>query len=120
LDDGAGVVSTFVGAAIFIVFLLFSAQLLLGLYLSSVVSAVTYDAARTAAGASSPGQGAVESSARRQLGAFGADAVFVWSGDADALRLTVRVRRPPVLPGLLPAGRSPIVRTARVRLERVR
>jgi hypothetical protein len=125
-DAGAGVVSTLVGTAIFLLFLMFAAQLLLGLYLTSVVNAVTYDAAKTAAGASvvhdggGGGRARVEAAARRQMGRFGPAAEFTWTVDDDAVRLTVRVARPPVLPGLLPAVRSPIERTARVRVERVR
>lgn len=123
-DEGAGVVSTFIGASIFLVFLLFAAQLLLGLYTTSVVTAVAYDAAKTAAGADALGgpdaRGRAVDDARRQLGALGEDARFDWAEDDDAVRLTVRVRRPPVLPGLLPQLRPVIVRTARVRAERVR
>jgi len=119
-DGGAGVVSTFVGAVVFLVFLLFAAQLLLGLYLTSVVTAVAYDAAKTAAGAASPGPAGVEAAARRQLGAFGDRARFDWAGDGDVVQLTVRVARPPVLPGLLPAAAGDVVRTVRVRRERWR
>jgi hypothetical protein len=112
------------GAAMFLVFLLFAAHLLLGLYLASVVTAVTYDAAKTAAGADALGDPAararITDSARRQLGRFGPEAVFDWGVDDDAVRLTVRVPRPPVLPGFLPAPRAPIQRSARVRAERVR
>jgi Flp pilus assembly protein TadG len=123
-DAGAGVVSTFVGASIFLVFLLFAAQLLLGLYTTSVVTAVAYDAAKTAAGSDALGRAGARdqavASARRQLGHLGGDAEFQWAEDDDAVRLTVRVRRPPVLPGLLPGARPVITRTARVRAERVR
>lgn len=118
-DEGAGVISTFVGAAIFLLFLLFAAQLLIGLYAESVVAAVAYDTAKTVAGSDGLGStGAAEASARRQLGGFGPDAVFVWSVDDDAVRLTVRVARRGFLPGL--PGRGPIERTVRVRAERVR
>lgn len=115
-EEGTGVVSTFVGAAIFLVCLLFAAQVLLGLYLTSVVSAVASDAARTAAGASAPPVDEVAASARRQLGAAGSGATFSWTMDDDAVRLTVRVPRP----GMLPVLTSPIVRTVRVRVERWR
>jgi hypothetical protein len=106
-DSGAGIVSTFIGAVVFLLFLLFAAQLLLGLYAESVVSAVAYDAAKTAAGAD--GRVALaEADARRQLGA---DIEFRWSVSDDAVRLTVRVPR---------WGRGPVERTVTVRAERVR
>lgn len=120
-DEGAGVLSTFIGAVIFVVFLLFAAQLLLGLYLTSVVGAVTYDAAKTAAGSDAVGgQSVAVESARRQLGRLGSRAEFEWVADDDAVRLTVRVPRPPVLAGFLPLVDDSIERTARVRVERVR
>lgn len=109
-EAGAGVVSTFIGAAVFLVFLLFSAQLLLGLYAESVVTAVAYDTAASAAGADLLG---AESVARARLGP---DARFEWAVDDDAVRLTVRVPRRAVLGWTRP----PIVRTVRVRAERVR
>jgi hypothetical protein len=117
-------VSTFIGAVIFLLFMLFAAQLLLGLYLSSVVGAVTYDAAASAASASavaSPSARAeIVARARAQLGGLGPSARFEWEVSDDAMRLTVRVPRPAVLPGLLPGVSSDVVRTARVRVERVR
>lgn len=123
-DHGAGVISTFMGVIVFLLFLLFAAQLLVGLYTESVVGAVTYDAAASVAGAavveSSVAQAAAVAEARRQLGHMGSRASFTWSVDGDAVRLTVRVERPPLLPGLLPAVRGPIERTMRVRTERVR
>ncbi|MDQ1445339.1 MAG: hypothetical protein QOI20_1803 [Acidimicrobiaceae bacterium] len=123
-DAGAGVVSTVFGVSIFLVFMLFAAQLLLGLYAESVVGAVTFDAAKTVAGANSiddPSAPArADVAARRRLGRLGDGAAFDWAVSDDAVRLTVRVRRPPVLPGLLPDVRGPIVRRVRVRAERVR
>jgi hypothetical protein len=123
-DDGAGVVSTFIGAIIFLCFMLFAAQLLLGLYVTSVVGAVTYDAAASAAAGSSVdssgARAAIALRAREQLGRLGPSARFEWDVSVDAVRLTVRVRRPAVLPGLLPGVSSDVVRTVRVRAERVR
>lgn len=119
-DSGAGVVSTFIGASMFLIFVLFAAQLLLGLYAESVVAAVTYDAAKSAAGAdvvSDPAAvGQVVADARRRLGRFGEEAVFEWAVSDDAVRLTVRVPRRSVLSW----QRGPITRTVRVRAERVR
>lgn len=123
-DDGAGLVSTFVGAVIFLFFVLFAAQVVLGLYVTSVVTAVTYDAAKTAAGADAlarpGGREQAVASARRQLGRLGAEADFAWSDDADAVRLTVHVALPTLLPALLPGARRTVTRTAAVRAERLR
>lgn len=123
-DVGAGVVSTFMGAVVFLLFLLFAAQLLLGLHTESVVGAVAYDAAKTVAGGAVVTDPLAPSRAtdlaRRRLGRLGADASFSWSVDDDAVLLTVRVPRPPILFGMLPMVRGPIQRTVQVRAERWR
>ena len=123
-DDGTGVVSTCIGVVIFLTLLLFAAHTLLGLYTESVVTAAAYDAAATLAGAEvvdDPAAAArITAQARQSLGRLGDHADITWSADADAVRLTVRVPHPAVLPGLLPALRGPIERTVRIRAERVR
>lgn len=108
-DAGAGVISTFIGAAIFLLFLLFAAQLLLRLHAESVVGAVAYDAAKTAAGADGSVDMA-EAVGRRRLGRLADDAEFSWLVSDEAVRLTVVVRRPG----------PDVSRTVRVRAERVR
>ncbi|MEO7443411.1 MAG: hypothetical protein ABIW46_07760 [Acidimicrobiales bacterium] len=122
-EQGTGVVSSFIGAAMFLVLVLFAVQVLFGLYSTSVVTAVTYDAATTVAGATGPGAtGDAEANARNQLGRYARDVEFTWDVGADVVRLTVRARRPTVLPRALVdgAGLGDIERTVLVRVERVR
>ena len=118
---------TVVGITMFLVLLLLAVQVLVGLYAKSVVTAVTYDAAKNLAGAdqgdSPSGRAEAETTAKGQLGRMGQETSFDWSGTGpDAVRLTVRARRPTVLPRTLVDG-SPlgdIERTVQVRMERVR
>ena len=124
---GAGVVSTVVGVLIFLVLVMFATQMLLGLYTTSVVTAVTYDAAKNLAGVDqgdTPARRAqAETTAKRQLGRIGQQTSFDWTGtDADTVRLTVRARRPTILPSRLVDGSAlgDIERTVHVRVERVR
>jgi len=111
----------------FVVFVLFAVQVLFGLYSTSIVTSVTYDAATAVAG----GHGGrlvaasttdAEAEARSRLGAYARDVEFTWDLDADLVGLTVRARRPTVLPRALVdgVGLGNIERTVRVRVERVR
>ena len=123
---GAGVISTVIGVTVFLVLLLFAVQVLVGLYATSVVTAVTYDAAKIVAGAdqgdSAEGLASAEAGARTQLGRFGEKAAFRWDNDADVVRLHVQAPRPTVLPSGLVSGvgLADIERTVTVRVERVR
>lgn len=124
-ESGAGVISSMLGVFVFLLLMLFAVQVLYGLYATSVVTAVTYDAAKAVAG--SEGGDAARAEAQRkataQLGRYGRDVRFDWSrSDADAVRLEVRAPRPSFFPQEL-VGDSflgDIVRTARVRTERPR
>lgn len=116
-------VSTMLGVFVFLLLLLFSVQVLYGLYATSVVTAVTYDAAKAVAG-SDGGDGARVDAQRRatdQLGRYGRNVSFDWQGsDFDVVRLRVEARRPSFFPREL-VGDSflgEIVRTVRVRRER--
>lgn len=109
----------------FLVLLLFAVQVLFGLYSTSVVTAITFDAAAAVARSDGPGRVAVpdaEAEARRRLSAYGRDVQFSWDVGADAVRLTVRARRPTVLPRALVdgVGLGDIERTVQVRTERAR
>ncbi|MGH9157518.1 MAG: hypothetical protein ACRD1K_17170, partial [Acidimicrobiales bacterium] len=66
--------------------------------------------------------GDAEANARSQLGRYAKEVDFTWAVNADEVRLTIRARRPTVLPRALvdPAGLGDIERTVRVRVERVR
>ncbi len=125
-EEGVGVVGTVVGVLVFLVMVLFAAQVLLGLYTTSVVTAATYDAAKTVAGADAStavaARADAESNARSQLGSFGRDVTFSWGPGSETVRLTVRAPRPTVLPHALARGMGlgDIVRTVHVRAERVR
>ncbi len=125
-QEGAGVVSSVVGVAIFLVLLLFAVQVLVGLYATSVVTAATYDAAKILAGGdqgdSTASRANAEDTARSQLGRFGERATFRWANDVDTIRLHVRAPRPTLLPRSLAhsVGLGDIERTVRVPVERVR
>lgn len=110
----------------FLVLVLFGVQIVFGLYSTSVVTAITYDAANAVARAEGRGgradTGQAEAEARSRLGAYARDVAFTWDVGADAVALTVRARRPTVLPRALVdgVGLGDIERTVSVRVERVR
>jgi hypothetical protein len=121
-------IGTLAGVTVFLVLLLFAAQVLLNLYAASVVTAAAFDAARIVAGAEGgpDRQHDAEQYARSLLGGYGQDASFAWSrvdteGDGVADRVELRIVAPSpttLLPGM--AGRLPfqtVDRTVRVRIE---
>ena len=112
-----------IGFSVFLVLLLFAVQVLFNLYATSVVTAVSFDAARRVAG----GDGgpaliaAAEDQARAELGRYGTRVTFDWSAtDADEVVLHVQASNPHVLLPVLagPAAFDHIDRTIRVRVER--
>lgn len=122
-ERGSGLISTWIGFVVFLGTLLFAVQALLNLYATSVVSSVTYDAARQVAqsGGTAGARGRAEARARDLLGAFGQRATFDWSGSTGedvVLRVRGDVARVLLPPrgGPLPFGS--IDRTVRLRLER--
>lgn len=126
LERGAGLLSTAAGVVVFLVFLLFSVQLLFGLYASSTVTAVTNDAAHRAAARGAPPQEVIEADARRNLGAVGDEAEFRWSeedvdgdGVTDTIVLLVVAEPPRFIPPSIGGaiGLDEVRRTVRVRLE---
>lgn len=123
-QSGTGVLGTVIGAGVFLLFMLFAVQVLVGLYTSSVVNAATYDAAKTVAGLD--GGDAAEADAVRnamaQLGGYGKRVTFTWDGtDDEVVRLQARGPRPSLLPPALtgPVGLGDIVRKVTVRRESV-
>lgn len=124
-EKGGGPISTWFGFSAFLVLLLFATQVLFNLYAASVVTAVSYDAARrVAAGDGGTGEAArAEADARRSLGAYAARVSFDWSGTTDdEVVLRVEARNPNVLLPVV-AGRAAfdhLDRTVRVRVERFR
>jgi hypothetical protein len=126
-ERGSGLVGTIGGLAMFAVLLMFAVNLLTHLYYTSTVTAVTFDAARTVAGAESMTDGSARASAattaRALLGGVGEDTRFDWSGStADAVRLRVDAPTPHLLPSsvLRRLGIDRIRRTVVVRAERFR
>lgn len=124
-ERGGGPISIWFGFAVFLVLLLFATQVMFNLYSASVVTSVSYDAARrVAAGDGAPGLTAqAESDARQSLGRYAGRVSFDWSGTTgDEVVLRVQARNPNLL---LPAmaGRAAfdrLDRTLRVRVERFR
>ena len=124
-ERGGGPVSIWIGFSVFLVMLLFAVQVLFNLYAASVVTAVSYDAARRVAGSEGgPGQMAdAEQQARQSLGRYEGRVVFDWSGTTDdEVVLRVQTDNPNVLLPVLagPAALDQLDRTIRVRVERFR
>jgi len=123
-ERGSGPLSAWFGFVVFLSLLFVAVQILFNLYTTSVVTSVSYDAARRVAAAR--GDPAVVSSAeagaRDALGHYAPQVSFEWSIDADVVALRVRAHNPSVL---LPATSGPLAfadidRTVRVRVERFR
>jgi hypothetical protein len=117
-ERGAGLVGTLSGITAFLALLLFCAQVLFNLYAASVVTAATYDAARTVARGGD--RAAAEAHARSLLGAYADRVEFSWDerGD-DAVIVRVRAHAPSmVLPSVGGAAAfGDLDRTIRVRRE---
>jgi hypothetical protein len=121
-DRGTGVLGTFIGFAIFLILLLFSAQVLVRLYATSTLTTTANRAAQQVAQSPDPAAAvpAAEATARAGLGVFGATRTrFVWKeADLQQVVLEVTGQSPGFLP--LPAGWRTIARTVTVRTERFR
>lgn len=128
-ESGAGLFSTAFGFTVFLIFLLFTVQVLFGLYARTTVTAVAADLAQRAANEGPALDGtriaAYEEEGRRRLGRYGDDARFSFDlvdADGDGADDTVAVTVDASLPILLPvrwSGASPtdFTRTMRARLE---
>jgi Flp pilus assembly protein TadG len=124
-ERGGGPVSMWIGFSVFLVMLLFAVQVLFNLYATSVVTAVSYDAARRVAGSDggTGGMADAEAQARQSLGRYASRVVFDWSGTTDEeVVLRVQTDNPNVLLPVLagPAALDRLDRTIRVRVERFR
>ncbi|MGI8683510.1 MAG: hypothetical protein ACR2MO_00125 [Acidimicrobiales bacterium] len=123
-EDGSGALSTILGAGVFLLLMLFAVQVLVGLYASSVVNAATYDAAKAVAGSDGgdAARSAAVANAQAQLGAYGREVTFDWSGSTtDVVKLQARAPRPSFLStDLTGPVLGDIVRTVTVRVEKVR
>jgi hypothetical protein len=108
-----------VGVTVFLVLLLFAVQLAMNLYTTSVVTSVTFDAARNVAGAQRTSTMQAEADARALLGGFDDGTLrFDWGGNADVVTLQVTARRPSPLLRNVPFPFATVERTVRVRRER--
>ncbi len=129
-DRATGVFGTTWGFTVVLVFLLFAAQVLFGLYARTTVTAVVSDLAQRVAAEGPPAFEAdriefYREEAHRRLGRYADDAEFEFAlddVDADGTADTVTVRVVADLPTLLPARLVPIsptsfTRTMRARLE---
>jgi hypothetical protein len=116
------VVGTFVGFAVFLTLLLFSAQFLVRLYATSTLTNTATRAAEQVAEAPDPAAAVrgAEAAARAGLGVFGATRTrFLWKeADLRQVVLEVRGESPGFLP--LPGSWRTIDRTVTVRTERFR
>ncbi|CAN5734094.1 hypothetical protein BH10ACT1_BH10ACT1_00590 [soil metagenome] len=130
-EAGTGVISSAAAVLVFLLFLLFAVQVIVGLYARSTVAAAGYDAARAVASRqvdhTDPAQvGAArrraEARTRSLLGGIGEDARFEWTIDQDVVRLRLSVRSPGVLPSSVAeiGGPKDIERTFVVRVEEAR
>lgn len=121
-DRGTSIVGTFVGFLIFMILLLFCAQVLLRMYATSSLTAAATRAAEDVAESPVPltAVPGAEAEAREQLGSFGATRTrFAWlEVDGQQVVLEVRGASPGLLP--LPGGWNSISRTVTVRTERFR
>jgi hypothetical protein len=121
-DSGTALVGSLVGFAIFLVLLLFAAQVVVRLYATSALSDAATRAAEAVASSPDPAdhEADAEAQARQRLGSFGAaHTSFTWK-EVDAQQVVVEVEghSPEFLPGL--PGWSRIDRTVTVRTERFR
>ena len=110
---------------VFLAFLLFAVQLLVGLYARSMISGVAYDGARSVAGYRSTdrdrAQVQAEARMRQEVGDLAL--AFDWSAStADAVVLRVQADSPRfLLPGIAgPLATDHIDRQVSVRVERPR
>jgi hypothetical protein len=124
-DAGTGLVANIASVAVFLTFLLFAVQLLVGLYARSMVSGVAYDGARSVAGFRTTDRARAEQQAeermRQQLGRLAVR--FDWgAGTDDTIVLRVWADSPRfLLPGFAgPLATDHIDRQVSVRVERPR
>ena len=124
-EDGSSAITAVFGVAIFLIFVLFAAQVLLHLYGTSTVTAVAFDSARLVAGADGVAPAEAEAQARAALGTYGDDPglTFDWSAsDADVVVLRVTGPSPATLVSAVTelTGLDAIRREVRVRVEEFR
>ncbi len=130
-DRGSGLISSSIAVLVVLLFLAWSAHLLLAMDATSTVMAVSTDAAREVAArdvdhrepaAERRAERLAEGAARANLGALGSDVSYDWTITNDEVRLRVRFDRPWRLgPGWSPVHAfAHLDRTIVTRIERAR
>lgn len=124
-ERGGGLIQLWVGFFVFLLMLLFAVQVLFNLYAASVVTSISYDAARRVAGSDGGTDSTTqaEADARRSLGRYADRVDFEWVATGpDEVVLRVQTDNPSVLlPALVgPVAFDQLDRTIRVRAERFR
>ncbi len=124
-DAGTGLFANVGAIVVFLAFLLFAVQLLVGLYARSMLSGVAYDGARSVAGYRSTDRDRARAQAEQRMRQEVGDLalVFDWSTSTDdTIVLRVQADSPRfLLPGLAgPLTTDHIDRQVSVRVERPR
>src|SRR3546814_9368721 len=70
-ESGTGLISSAAGVVVFLMFLMPAVQLLFGLYATSHVNAIAYDAVQRDAGGGAPSLEEIEADARNSTGRIG-------------------------------------------------
>jgi hypothetical protein len=121
-EDGDALIGAVVGFAVFMLLVLFAAQVITRLYATTVLTAAATRAAETVALSPVPAAAEVsaEAEARSEVASFAAHHVqFAWEeADGDQVVLHVDASSPAFLPG--PSSWRRISRTVTIRSERFR
>jgi hypothetical protein len=104
---------------VFLCFLMFAVELLLGLHAATVVTSVANDTARRAAADGAPPREVLEADLTAGLGRMGERAEVTWGDEPDAVVLSVSVTPPRFVPASIGGaiGLDRVQRTVRVRQE---
>jgi hypothetical protein len=118
-ETGTGVFATAAGMLVFLCFLMFAVELLLGLHAATVVTSVANDTARRAAADGAPPRGVLEADLASSLGRMGERAEITWGSEPDVVVLSVAVTPPRFVPASIggAVGLDRVERTVRVRQE---
>lgn len=122
-DRGAGIISSIFGLLMFLVFMLFSVQLLFSLYATSVITGAAYDAGRQVAQTGDVGLGQARFAGA--VNSYDATVSFGFEGgtgfdDADVIIVRVTGANPTLLPDRFAAELpfANVDRTIRIRNEK--
>lgn len=118
-EAGTGAFGTLSGVLAFLGFLFLATQVLVHLYATSVVTAASFDAARTLA--TDADEAAAAQRARALLGSYASDATVQAVAGEEQVEVRVRIPSPALGPRLLGAfDLGEIDRTALLRREELR